>query len=240
MKVLVTNYAKTSTITALDASVSYPAENVAHVFLDKIFISELITDTLTVDFGSDKSVNCVFIAGCNATSVDVVIKNAALAPVYTGTTAITADEIVIYPGTVTGRYLTITGTAVGSDYFKIKGVGVGVYVDLGTRSFQSDLPITNATTMTTSPYGQMLANRAPTLRSRSVSISVPRKESGFSLANSIRDTFKDIGLGLPAYWDMNDVNSDEEPPIYGAITSPWSTSFDMNAYTVSFQIQECR
>lgn len=240
MKVLTTNLAKTATISSLYETLTYPPSNVVERFLDMPFVSVLDTDTLTIDLGSNKSLDSVFIAGCNATSVSLVIKNAALATLYSATETIDADTVVVYPGSLTARYIEITGTAVGSSYFKIKGVGVGVVFDFGDREYQPDLPVINSTTMTTSATGQVMSNSVQTRRLREISVPVIRKENGFSRLNLIRTTLETIGVGNPVFWDVNDGDSDDEPPIYGVLQREWSISFDRVAYSVTMSIMEAR
>jgi len=159
---------------------------------------------------------------------------------YSGIETISNDVIVVYPGSLTGRYITIEGTAVGSSYFRIKGVGVGVFSDLGVRSFQSELPIINDTTVTISATGQTMANVAPSRKVRDIQIPVIRKDDGIARVNTIRTSLDAIGIGIPAYWDLNDGDSDFEAPIYGIISGVYGLSFDRYTYIFSIKIMEAR
>jgi len=239
MKALVDNLAIGATITSLYETLSYPASNVADTFLNRPFISALDEDTLTVDLGADTSVDTVFIAGCNATSAIVTIQNAALATVYTDTIAIGETVVAIYTGAVTGRYLNIEATTTATN-LRINGVGIGVAFDFGRRNFQPSLPVVNSTSRVRSSTGQVMANRAPTLRQRTIEIPLDKKDGGLAQFDLINEALVSVGIGNPIYWDLNDDNSDFEVPIYGEMPDAWNPTFDKYNYAITFTILEAR
>jgi hypothetical protein len=83
-----------------------------------------------------------------------------------------------------------------------------------------------------------MANRAPTLRQRTVEIPLDRNDGGVTALNLVNDALVSIGIGNPVYWDLNDEDSDFDVPLYAEITDPWTTSFDRIIYTVGFSIME--
>lgn len=240
MKALITDLAKTATVSALYETLTYPPSNVIDRFLDLPFVSVLDTDTLTIDLGSNKVLDAVFIAGCNASSVTVLIKNAALATVYNQSKAIGYPVVGVYPGTVTGRYISITGTAVGSSYFKIKGVGVGQAFDFGDVKAGFGLPVVNATSSTRSATGQTMANSAPTLRQRDIEIPVRREDGGRARVYAIQSQLESLGIGSPTYWDITDENHGFEPPIYAVMPDVWDIEDTGTRYTISLPLLEAR
>lgn len=240
MKALITDLAKTATISSLYETLTYPPSNVIDTFLDLPFVSVLDTDTLTLDLGSDKVLDSVFIAGCNAASVTVLIKNAALATVYNQVKTLSYPVVGVYTGTLTGRYISITGTAVGSSYFKIKGVGVGVAFDFGDVIAGFGLPVVNATSSARSATGQTMANSAPTLRQRDIEIPIRREEGGRTQVYAIHAQLEALGISNPTYWDITDENHGFEAPIYAALPDVWDTADNRNSFTISLSLLEAR
>lgn len=240
MKALITDLAKTATVSALHETLTYPPINVIDTFLDLPFVSVLDTDTLTVDLGSDKVLDSVFIAGCNATSVTVLIRNAALSTVYNQVKPIPNASNGIYPGTVTGRYISITGTAVGSTYFKIKKVSVGVVEDFGEVIAGFGLPTRNATSIARSATGQTIANMAPSLRAREITIPVLRKDGGRARAQEIINILSSLGPGQPIFWDITAEDQEYEETIYAIMEGDLDPTDNGTHYRIPITLLEAR
>lgn len=240
MKALITNLAKRATITALHASPSYPAQNVVDRFLDVPFVSTEDTDTLTADLGSDMTLDSIYIAGCNAASVTVTVRTAALTTVHTAT--IHVDRLIVadYPGAIVGRYVDISGTASGSLSFKIKGLGVGVGVDFGMVRSGFSLPVDNGSTMVRSPSGQTSSNRAPTLKMRDLSILVTKRDGGRDRVYELLDYLASLGIGCPTYWDITDDNHGFEAPLYAVIPDVWTADDNGTSFSISLSLLEAR
>lgn len=240
MKALLTNLAKSATLSSLYESLSYPASNVVDTFLDKPFVSTLITDTLTVDFGADTVFDCIFVAGCNAESLAIVAQNNALTTVYSGTKEIDADTVSLYPGTLTARYVTFTGTASGSSYLKIKGIGIGVAVDFGNVTSRMALVTENGSSRSRSVTGQVIGNRAPVLSSREISVPVTSQTGGRTRVLALLSELSTLGTGKPAYWDIASQASEFEVPLYAEIPSAWTADDNGTYYAIKFSILEAR
>lgn len=237
MRILFEDHARTALISSLYEVTAYPASNIADVFLDTIYLSALPTDTITIDLQSDKCIDSLFIAGCNASSVGIEITSHTGTVLYSGVWPITREIETLYISEITARYVKITADVTGgSDYVKIKGFGCGCAYR--TNYILSDFvpEIDNNTSFTRSRTGQVLRNKTASFRKYQATIpNIGR--SDFNALVLLLDTF---GLHYPTYFDMAENATDFEQPIYGEIPEVWRYGRNGQNYSVTIPIMECR
>ena len=238
MRVLFTDLSRTATISSLNETASYPASNIADVFLDTLYISVLMSDTIMLLFDSDESVDSLFIAGCNATELDIVIKDVSDATIYSATVAIGRELETHYFTQVDGaRKILISGDVTGyATNMKIKGFGCGVserFVDVNNQISPSVL---NETSFTRSRTGQVLRNDTPSFRG--FDLTLPAMSTADYKALSVK--LKALGTHWPTYWDIAEDTDDFEDPMYVEMNEVWRPVRNGRDWVVTIPVLECR
>jgi hypothetical protein len=237
MKILFDDYCRTATITSLYEVTAYPASNIADVFLDTIYLSALPTDTITIDLLTDKPVDSLFIAGCNASSVDIEITSHTGTVLYSGPWAITREIETLYIDPVTCRFVKITVDVTGgADYVKIKGFGCGVSYQTDYILSAFEPAIDNNTVFTRSSTGQVLRNKTNSFRKYQATIPNLDRVA----YNALMLLLEGFGLHYPTYFDMAENTTDFEQPIYGEIPEVWRYGKNGQNYSITIPIMECR
>jgi hypothetical protein len=158
MKILFDNYSLTSTLTALHADANYPVSNLKHDFLKKIFKSTEASDTITIAFGSAKTVDCCYIGFTNATTITLTLYN--------------SSDTVLYTQAISATYLGDTFTPVagvsyatvafsGSADIYVGNIGIGSAVTMPGHSPKLVKVQVDESSKSVSTYGQYRKNKVP-------------------------------------------------------------------------------
>lgn len=238
MRVLFVDHARGATISSDNETASYPASNIADVFLDTLYISTLMYDTVTVLFDEDKSINSLFFAGCNATSLDIEVRDVSDVVLYSATVAIGRELETHYFTQVDGaRKVIISGDVTGyASNIKIKGFGCGVadrFLDVTSQLTPS---VQNDTSFTRSRTGQVLRNASPTFRGFAFTLPA----MGTTDYKALSEKLKTLGIHWPTYWDIAEDTDDFEDPMYAEIPDVWSVVRNGRDWTVTIPVLECR
>jgi hypothetical protein len=255
VRILFSDIAKrlTTIITSDNETPGYPAQNLNHNFLDVQYISIFADDIITLDLGSDMSMNCVFLAWLNAAVFDIEIRNNANSIVYSQADYENGRSILpIYLGsTVTARYIQITADASlglasfidsATDlgiYLKMKGIGCGVYfetADGGPRNGH-DLGFSFNTTFFKSKSGQVISTQFPMLAVRKWDFAAQSYEA----TQDFFDNLKLLGTRKPTYIDFFPLVTDSDPPLYCSITENINGPTRRGVeFVYSFEVEEAR
>lgn len=266
MRILFTDLARQATVTSLYETESYPAANLVDVFLDTLFVSVLPYDTVTIDLGSNRTVDSIFLAGCNAAFVDFELVNQSSSVVYTATKNIQREVDTLYFPAVVCRYINFTvditdGYAIwyktgddvvvqtsGQDkwvdydplvqgYVKIKGCGAGVSKSYPNITQKIGFGAANETPFSRSKTGQVLRNATPTFKTFRVEIPSLNHADFKSLAKSL-ETF---GIHYPTYFDFTEDSVDFCDPVYAEIPEVFTYERrDSDLYIVTIPLLEAR
>jgi len=239
MRILLEDLARTATISSDYETTTYPASNVADVFLDTLYVSILPSDILTIDFGQLRPIDSIYIAGCNATSVAYEVFDNYGTVIYSGTIDITRDVCTEYFAELSARKVVFTidlGFAEG-DYIKIKGIGCGVTHRVPWLLNNVVPSISNETASIRTKTGQVLRGKAPSILS--YEITIPKLT-----LQEVKDTSKlldTIGIHWPTYWDLAEGTEEYFDPIYAEISDVWAVSkIGGNRYNLTLTIKETR
>jgi hypothetical protein len=229
MRILFDNLARraSTTITSVNETPGYPAQNLSSIFLNEQFISIFPDDIITLDLGSDMQLNSVFIAELNAAVFDIEIKDNANVTQYSDTDVSNDRKVIpIYFDTITARYIIITADAslglasfidTSTDtgaYLKMKELACGVYYSMpviegeGALLSNYSLARNSATRFFESASGQVISTKLPMLRAREYTfrkVSYETLDEIFDLVDETGehttlfiDTFEDSVLNEPA------------------------------------------
>lgn len=108
MKILFDDKARTAVITATNATLEYPATNLADVFLNRPYVASGLTDVITLDYGSNVPIDSIFLAYCNCAFVLIQIYNATNTLVHSVTKNVLRPIETIYFTSVDASRIVLT------------------------------------------------------------------------------------------------------------------------------------
>ena len=258
MRILFDNYALAATVTSLDASGNYPPTNLVHPFLRKRYQNITGDDTITFQFETDRTVNCIYFGYHNADQEELLTEDGEVITTE-------GDEVLLLASANINYYLySYSGTLLYSGTINMvnqfeaihfddvplvrrvtvetewSGLGLSGY--LGAVGIGQDYEMPGADSewmnglednsiVMRSDVGQYLQNYVEPQDTRSF------VWSGVLPAEYlvIKDSIKTIGKGRPVWVDFFENSHDQVQPGYcvigGSIESP-----QRNKHTYSFQL----
>lgn len=234
MRILFNNLIDDGDISSTDESLNYPATNISHPFLKKRFQSTSTTSTITILFGSDQSINCLFYGEHNLTSLTIRLKDSG------GVTLLTIN--VTGPTDRGREYFeqydnvrSVELDLVGPDPVKLGGVGLGVYYQ--NLNFLSGYPQSGRITgrISKSPSGQTLVNRVKPLRTYSFTFRDREKDGKDEWLENI-----DNYAPGPLWMDLTECDIDFLEVIYASINGYPGAIRNGRRYDNALSIEEAR
>jgi hypothetical protein len=236
MKALFDNLVLAATPSMPDASSNYPADNILSAFLKKRAQSTAAADTLTITFGADKSINCVYYGFTNATGIVILLKNSGGGTLKT-ITITTPEEIGAEHFAVVGSVRTIdvqlTKTGVG---VYLGGLGAGLEETLPDPDAGWDEPMTDNSLVSGSPDGQYSQTYLKPLRKYSWTLPEVTRER----VNELVTAYGALGLGKPLWVDPFEDDHDFVAPLYCVLTEPIQPKKNGRMYSLTLSIAEAR
>lgn len=228
MKILFDNYALTSTITATTEDANYPLTNLKHDFLKKIYKATDTTATITLDFGSAKTVDCVYLGYTNATAItitlysatDVVLHTQSITPAYIG---------AVFTAVASCRKLAVAITAATNVY--VGNIGVGNSYTMPGHSPKAVKEQIDQSNKTVSSGGQYRRNKIPWRKQ----IETEHFVYGIDDWNTMYALFADVET--PVWVDVFEGTPGAILPFYADVTLG-SISRDKDQYTFAVTSSE--
>jgi hypothetical protein len=240
MRILLVNGIEGSTVSASNASLSYPAANVYHEFLRRRFKSLLSSDTLVIDLPDAVEMDSFFMAFHNVILGTVSFFDAGLAPIGTPIDLTNAVDILVsYFDTISVKRITVAVQSNPADQVYIGGIGAGLAVEIpGMVLAGYEFSIEEATVISRSPGGQTSRNKAQALRARK--FTFPNLNQGYK--DAIDPQIVDLGIGKPVYVDFfEDDTAGFDPVIYAMVSDPRGlTNPQIGRYDLQLMLREAQ
>lgn len=234
MKILFNDLIPESTITSLNASENYPAENLQSFSIRERYQSTIVNDTLTIELGADYNISSFFYAYTNATAMSVRFYDYDSSLLYT--LAITA------PGSETEHeqfttiqdvyYIEIDLTATTTEVY-LGAVGVGVAYTMPDPLSTWTEPYFDSSAKSRSRAGLALHNYIKPFWAGAFGWG----EITRTLMNEIIELVTDYGTGAPIWIDCFELNHTFMKPYRATIenmTQPKKTD-RRYAFTLTFK-----
>ena len=237
MKLLLENKLLESTITGINTSNNYPAENLIHPWLKKRTQTSMDTDTLTFTLDSQpQSFSDLWFGFTNADSITVEFKNNIGTVIHTITNSSLTDWIYHYSFAEISGIYTIDVTYSGDPDCYLGGVGAGIAEELPDALNNFRERRINKTDLTDSPDNQLSRNYKKSTWFKEWRFKNLSRET----LNEYVEFFEDIGINFPIWVDFFDLNHDYEKPGYGALSKPVTWRKDGKVFDFSFSMKEAR
>lgn len=230
MRILDTNLTLTSTLTATGSNTSYPLDNLKSPFLEELWKGLDLDETITINFGANKTVDCIYIGYTNATAITLKLYDVSASLLAT----INVDPIFcgeVFTSIVGVRYATIRlesteivycGNIGIGDSYKITNPTMGVV----TKLVDNSIVVRNA-------KGQTLKNKIPILRSYETTHQAMDVDTYNEVVAIISDNT------MPVWVDIYEQAHEKIPPMYSTISSD-DYSQSWGRYSMKLNILEAR
>jgi hypothetical protein len=231
MRILSDNYSLTSTFSSTGTNTSYPLANLKSPFLEEIWKGLDADETITINFGTSKPVDCVYLGYTNATSITVKLYNSSDVLLYT--IAVSAVSLGAVFSTVQSvRYATVRLQSGETVYCGNIGIGDS-YVMPNPIMGVVEKPIDNSIIIRNAK-GQTLKNKIPVLRGYDLSFGAMLIDS----YNEVKALITD--MDTPVWVDIYEQAHAKIPPVYALVTIDKDPSQSWGRYACSIKIEEAR
>lgn len=230
MIILDDNYVLSSTLSATGENENYPVTNIKHPFLEKIYKGNDSDETITINFGEDKTVDCCYVGLTNATtltlrlysSIGSLMSTKTLEPTYN---CLKFTEINMV------RFVTIQ--AQGASTIFIGSIGVGKSYKMPNPNMGVCENIIDNSITVTNAKGQTLTNKITPLRSIPLSFTT----TSVDVYNQVKAIAVDNDR--PIWCDVFELAHTRIPPMYARIKFS-EPKQDYGRYTFNFDLTEAR
>ena len=234
MKILFDNLLWNATLSALHADAGYPVTNLRHFFLKKLFKSTAVSDTVTISFTVDKSIDCCYLALTNAATATLKLYSAAMALLATKTIDI-ATLAVSFAAVSGVRYATIELAATSPALVYLGTAALGVAYTMPDPRHDWKTGYVDNSVASESADGQYLVNKASVLRAYDLNFFVQ------DLAEYLEIFALVTAMERPVFVDLFEGARTTALPMYsildGGITN---YSKDHNVHRFSLRPREVR
>lgn len=263
MRILFENYALEATVTSTNASTNYPPGNLVHPFLRKRYQNLDGSDTITITFPADRTVDSVFLGYHNADEEELLTEGGDVI------TTEQDDPLLIVSANLTVKLFNLAGTQLYENnivmlnqfeaiHFTalnfvrrvtividwqglgkkgyLGGVGVGLSYDMPYFNAEWSNGMLDNTVVNRSLVGQVLQNYIE-----------PQDTKTFTWNGVLPDIFTEIktlvkqtGTGRPIWVDFFEESHEIVAPIYATIGGIEGAQKNKGTYTFSMTFTEAR
>lgn len=235
MKVVKENLLSTATLSNVNTSVNYPVDNLAHFFLEKRYqVSGSLTDTITAEWDSAQSIDCLFVGFHTLTSYTARFYDYEDSLLETLVVS-SPEDIDFQEFTQIDDVWTMEIDVVFSAApAYIGGICCNLIDDLG--EFESNYPLDGDDTsdFVESSYGQTLQTPRADL-----------KEFVFNFYNytlqekdAFMAVYDEIKKGKPVFFAIFNQGIDDISPLYGKFTRRPSVEKNGRRFDIEIRIKE--
>jgi hypothetical protein len=238
MKILFFNAAEDATITASSVNTNYPASNLVHQFLYKVFKASAASTTISMVFSAPTQVNCMYIGYHNLASITITLFNASGTVIYTRTISNPEDIVTLHLDSLYSvSSIRIVATCAAGAVVRIGGVACGSELTLPYPDPDPTYTHTDNSSSSSSPNGQIVANYFAPLRLETFNFTSITGDE-YSVFNS---AYESIGIGAHLWADFYELSHSPRKPMYCIITeAPSFQREEQNKYSGSITFQEAR
>jgi hypothetical protein len=238
MRILFYNELETATITSLEESTNYPAENLIHPFLEKRYQPYLeTTDTLTFTFTANRSINCLFLGYHTLTSYTARFYDGTDTLLLTVTNAAPSDvEYRSFAALTTVRKIEIDVAFPGTGSPYIGGIGAGLGFDLPYFLSGYDLPVKDNSGYSESTGGQTLQVKRAILKE--YEFTVP--DQALAIKDAFMAGFYAAGKGKALFVAVFNAGVTMIRPLYCKFLDNPKIKKNGRMYDISFELREAR
>lgn len=258
MKILFDNLIKDATIASVNAAPNYPARNLQDGFLRRRYQVEGTSDSLSVQFDGNISINCIYMGFIgNISDIAVTMYSGGQALDLTFDSIHIAEENVIriydtdviamfaggaadyfddYSGLefVSRHFNTITGVDEirisynGTDPFYVGGLSAGLCVDIPPAIVQWEDSYQDNSIVTASPYGQTLTQYIEPLKQFVFTFEFV----DYNRFIELKEIFREAGQ-VPCWVTFFEDSESDYPPGYYVVQMQGQ---QRNRYTYTFTL----
>jgi hypothetical protein len=209
MRILFDNYLIDSTLTATNTNPSYPLANLKHEFIEKIYKGTGTNETVGINFGDDKTVNCCYVGYTNGTAFTLKLYNSADALLSTKVLE-TTYNCLTFPAVIGVRYASLQIVAPETVY--VGNVGIGFSYEMPAPNMGVVEKLVDNSIVVTNARGQTLINKITPLRNVPTSFTTTSQDVYNQVKMFINDNDR------PVWVDVFENNHPRIPPIYGRVS----------------------
>jgi hypothetical protein len=237
VKVLFDNIALAATLAAGSASPNYPVENIVDHILKKRFQSTLTSDTITLTWATDQTIDCCFAEHTNAKSFIITLYDSADVVLYRQ--RFSPDAKGIHFAAVSGvrkATLSLYNIVAGETYVYLGALGLGqAYTMPDPVADWNPTPQDNSSRRE-SPDGQVEIQKVPRLRKLALAFRVFTMELFFYIESLIGEIVRPIFIdpferahlttALAGSWDFAGLPECPDSTTDRTYLSNWSSGVD--------------
>jgi len=231
MRILDNNLTLSSTLSATGTNTSYPLANLKSPFLEELWKGIDTDETITINFGSNKTIDCVYLGYTNATAItvklydsnDSLLSTITVSPVFFGE---------VFSTIVGVRYATIRLQS--SEIVYCGNIGIGNSYTITNPAMGVSPKIIDNSVIVTNSKGQTLKNKIPVLRE----YETTHENMDVNVFNEVIAIVSD---NIQPIWvDIYEQAHAKIPPMYASISMNNDTSQSWQRYTCKLTFTEAK
>lgn len=263
MRILFENYALEATVTSTNASTNYPPTNLTHPFLRKRYQNLDGSDTITVLFESDKTINSLYFGYHNADEEELLLENGDILTTEQDDPLLVTTAKITYNVYNLGGTLLLSGSVDMVNQFEavhftdiqfVRRVTIVIEWDgLGKMGYLGGIGIGRSyimpyfntgwqngmldnTVVNRSLVGQVLQNYIEPQDTKTFNWTGVRPEA----FTEIKLLVKSTGIGRPVWVDFFEESHETIAPIYATINGIEGAQKTEGTYNMSMTFTEAR